>query len=82
MHQLIRARFFEVMNLSIDFSGLSYEWSINHLAFFETQRTLEDGRIAMCLGVSLVQSRLNSQREWKLHEDVRFTFSRVEFAEL
>ena len=70
------------MNLSLDFSGLSYEWSVNHLKFFETQRTLEDGQIASCLGANLVQSRLNSQREWELHEDVHFTFSRAEFAEL
>ena len=81
-HQLIRARFFEVMNLSLDFSGLSYEWSINHLAFFETQRALEDGQTAACLGASLVQFRLNLQRDWELHEDVRFTFSRAEFEEL
>jgi hypothetical protein len=70
------------MNLSFDFSGLSYEWSINHLTIFETQRTLEDGQSAECLGASLVQSRLNSQRAWELHEDVRFTFSRAEFEEL
>ncbi|HEX9921836.1 MAG TPA: hypothetical protein VGD99_04175 [Anaerolineae bacterium] len=80
--QLIKVRFFEVMNLSLEFSGLSYEWSINHATFSETQRTLEDGRTAACLGTSLVQSRLNSQREWELHEDVRFTFSRAEFEEL
>ncbi|MEW5960818.1 MAG: hypothetical protein AB1801_24095 [Chloroflexota bacterium] len=48
-HQLIKARFFEAMNLSIDVSGLSYEWSINHMALFETQRTLEDGQTAACL---------------------------------
>lgn len=81
-HQLIKARFFEVMNLLIDFSGLSYEWSINHLTFIETQRVLEDGQTVACLGASLVQSRLNSRREWELHEDVRFTFSRAEFEEL
>jgi len=81
-HQLIKAKFFEVMDLAIDFSGLSYEWSINHLAFFETGRTLEDGQTAACLGTSLVQSRLNSRREWELHEDVCFTFSRAEFEEL
>ena len=81
-HQLIKVRFFEVMNLSFDVSGLSYEWSINHVAFFETQRTLEDGQAAACLGLSLVQSRLNPRREWELHEDARFTFSRAEFEEL
>jgi hypothetical protein len=81
-HQLIQARFFEVMNLALDFSGLSHEWSINHVTFSETQRTLEDGRTAACLGASLVQSRLNSQREWELHKDVHFTFSRAEFEEL
>lgn len=81
-HQLIQARFFEVMNLALDFRGLSYEWSINHLTFFETQRALEDDRTAACLGANLVQSRLNSRREWELHEDVRFTFSRAEFEEL
>ena len=70
------------MNLSLDFSGLSYEWSIHHLTYFETERPLEDGQIAASLGASLVQSRLNSRREWELHEDVRFTFSRVEFEEL
>jgi hypothetical protein len=80
--QLIKASFFEVMNLSIDFSGLSYEWSINHLTFFETQRTLEDAQPASCLGASLVQSRLNPRREWELHEDVGFTFSRAELQEL
>ncbi|MEW5958122.1 MAG: hypothetical protein AB1801_10385 [Chloroflexota bacterium] len=81
-HQLIQARFFEVMNLSLDVSGLSHEWSINHLTIFETQHVLEDGQTAACLGLSLVQSRLNSRREWELHEDVRFTFSRAEFEEL
>jgi hypothetical protein len=80
--QRIRARFFEVMNLAIDFSGLSYEWSINHISFSETERTLETGQTAACLGASLVQSRLNSRREWELHEDIRFTFSRAEFEEL
>ena len=82
VHQLIKATFFGVMNLSIDFSGLSYEWSINHLSFFETECTLEDGQTASGLGLSLVQSRLNSRREWELHEDIRFTFSRAEFEEL
>lgn len=81
-HQLIKASFFEVMDLAIEFSGLSYEWSIHHLAFFETQRVLEDGQTRTCLAASLVQSRLNSRREWELHEDVRFTFSRAEFVEL
>ena len=80
--QLVKARFFEVMNLSLDFSGLSYEWSVNHLAFFETERTLEDGQTATCLGLSLVQSRLNPRRKWELHEDARFTFSRAEVEEL
>jgi hypothetical protein len=81
-HQLIRARFFEVMNLSLDFSGLSYEWSINHLTIFETQRALEAGQTAACLGLNLGQPRLNARREWELHQDVRFTFSRAEFEEL
>lgn len=80
--QLIRASFFKVMNVAIDFSGLSYEWSVNHLTFFETQRALEDGHNESCLGANLVQSRLNSQREWELHEDIRFTFSQAEFEEL
>jgi hypothetical protein len=80
--QRIRARFFEVMNLTIDFSGVSYEWSINHVSFFETERGLEDGQTVACLGASLVQSRLNPWREWELHEDIRFTFSRAEFEEL
>lgn len=81
-HQLIQARFFEVMNLALDFRGLSYEWSINHLTIFETQRILEDGQTAACLGLSLVQSRLKPRREWELHEDVGFTFSRAEFVEI
>jgi hypothetical protein len=81
-HQLIQARFFEVMNLAIDFSGLSHEWSINHVTFFEMERVIEDGRTAACLGASLVQSRLNAHREWELHEDIRFTFSQAEFEEL
>lgn len=80
--QLIKANFFKVMNVAIDFSGLSCEWSVNHLKFFETHRVLEDGQIEACLGANLVQSRLNPRREWKLHEDVRFTFSRAEFEEL
>ena len=80
--QLIKASFFKVMNVAVDFSGLSYEWSVNHLEFFETKRVLEDGQTEGCLGANLVQSRLNSQRKWELHEDVRFTFSRAEFEEL
>lgn len=80
--QLIRARFFKVMKVAIDVSGLSYEWSVNHLKFFEMQRTLEDGHNEACLGANLVQFRLNSQRKWELHEDIRFTFSRAEFEEL
>ena len=80
--QLIKASFFKVMNVAVDVSGLSYEWSVNHLTFFETQCTLEDGHNESCLGSNLVQSRLNSQREWELHEDIRFTFSRAEFEEL
>jgi hypothetical protein len=81
-HQLIQARFFEVMNLSLDFSGLSHKWSVYDVTFFETQRALEDGQTAACLGASLVQSRLNSRREWERHEDVRFTFRWAEFEEL
>jgi len=80
--QLIKTSFFKVMNVAIDFSGLSYEWSVNHLNFFETQRALEDGQEVACLGLSLVQSRLNPRREWELHDDVRCTFSRAEFEEL
>jgi hypothetical protein len=80
--QQIKARFFDVMDLSIDFSGLSYEWSINHMRFFETQRALEDGQSTPCLGASLMQPHLNTRREWELREDVRFTFSRAEFEEL
>lgn len=80
--QRIRARFFKVMNVAIDFSGLSTEWSVNYLKLFETQRTLEDGHNESCLGANLVQSRLNSDREWELHEDIRFTFSQAEFEEL
>jgi len=80
--QRIRARFFKVINVAIDFSGLSTDWSVNHLTFFDTQRTLEDGHNESCLGANLMQSRLNPDREWKLHQDVRFTFSRAEFEEL
>jgi hypothetical protein len=80
--QLIKARFFKVMNVTIDFSGLSHEWSVNYLKFFETQRILEEGQTEACLGVNLVQSRLNSQRKWELHNDVCFTFNRAEFKEL
>ncbi len=81
-HQHIRASFADVMNLTLNFSGLSYEWSINYLQFFETQRPLEGGQTEACLGVSLVQSRLSAARQWELHEDVRFTCGRAEFAEL
>ena len=82
VNQLIKATFFEVMNLSLDFSSLSHEWSVNYVTFFETQRALESGLTAACLGLSLIQSRLNPRREWELHEDVRFTFNRAELEEL
>ena len=80
--QLITASFYEVMNLSMAFSGLSYEWSINHVSISEARRTLEDGRVEACLEAVLTQSRLNNERQWELYDSLKFTFSRAEFEEL
>lgn len=79
--QLITARFFEVMDLSIAFSGQLHEWSVYEVFISETSRALEDGREEACLAAVLLQSRLRDNREWQRHEDLTFTFRRAAFEE-
>jgi hypothetical protein len=80
--QIITASFYEVMNLAMAFSGLSYEWSINHISISEARRTLEDGRVEACLEAVLAQHKLNHARQWELYDSLTFTFSQAEFQEL
>ncbi len=87
--QLIRATFHGVTDLAVLVSGLPYEWSIKYVAIAAATRCL-DGvhlggvqvRWTPCLELVLVQSRLNSNREWELHEDVRLSFDHAELEEL
>ncbi len=80
--QRITARFFEVMDLSVDFSGQLHEWSVYEMFIADARRVLEEGREEACLKAALVQSRLMDNREWQRHEDVSFTFRRAEFVEV
>jgi len=80
-NQLVTASFHSVMDLSVTFSGLLYEWSVYELFIVGTTRTLEDSRTEPCLKASLLQSRLTDNREWQRHEDLEFTFSYAEFDE-
>lgn len=80
--QMIEARFEGVKDLSISFSGVSYEWAINNLTIEESRRTREDGKEESCLRAVLSQSRLKGGREWALHEDLSFTFRSCAFLEI
>ena len=80
--QLVKVRFFEVMDLAVGFSGQLHEWSVYEVFISEARRTLEDGREEVCLKAVVVQSRLMENREWTRHEDVSFTFGRAEFEEV
>ena len=79
--QLVTARFYEVMNLALDFSGRLHEWSVYEVFIAEANRALEDGRKEPCLQATLLQSRLTDNREWQRHEDLTFTFRRAVFEE-
>lgn len=80
--QLIEARFSRVKDLSIAFSGQSYEWAIANLSFTETTRSREDGSVEPCLKATLLQHRLTDGREWVIHEDLSFTFTEATFDEV
>lgn len=72
--QLVEARFNGVKDLRINFSGHSYEWSINSLSLSEASRSRDDGTMEICLKGVLLQNRLEDGRTWVLHEDMSFTF--------
>lgn len=73
-NQLVEARFNGVKDLRINFSGKSYEWSINSISIGETNRLADTGNVEACLKGVLVQNRLEDGRQWVLHEDMSFTF--------
>jgi hypothetical protein len=79
--QLVEARFEGVKELTIAFSGNSYEWAVDTLTIAETERSREVGGVEACLKATLVQKRLNESREWVRHEDVTFTFRGCSFRE-
>ncbi len=80
--QVIKARFFQVRDLSIDFSGKSYEWSILDLSISQTERAAETDRQVRCMQATLTQNRLHNRKEWQPHTDLAFTFQYAEFSEL
>ncbi len=80
--QLVKAIFNRVKGIEIAFSGLSYEWSVNHVEFREGQRTIETNDLEPCLAFALWQPMLTAKREWELKEVMRFTFTKAEFMEL
>ncbi len=80
--QLILATFHGVTGLAILVSGLAYEWSIKYVSIAAATRCLDGVRRTPCLELVLVQSRLNPNREWEPHEDVRLAFDHAEFEEL
>ncbi len=80
--QLVKAVFRRVKGIQIAFSGLSYEWSVNHIDIQETRRVLEAHEIETCMSAALIQPRLNERREWELQEVLSFTFTDGEFEEL
>ena len=81
-NQMIEARFEGVKDISMSFSGISYEWSIINLTITEAVRPREVGGEEACLKAVLTQSRLNDEREWVLHEDISFTFRDCAFREI
>jgi hypothetical protein len=80
--QLVVAKFSSVMGLEFSISGLSYEWSVNGLHIQHTTRRTELRADEPCFTAILLQNRLNEENEWKLHEDLKFTFLQAEFDEL
>jgi hypothetical protein len=80
--QLIEASFNGVKDVSADFSGNSYEWSISNVSINEARRQSENGAIEECLQLIVVQNRLDSAREWRLHDDLSFTFKTCTFREI
>ncbi len=79
-NQMVQGKFHRVKELSIAFSGFSYEWSINSLAISQATRPNEAGGVEKCLKAVITQPRLVDGK-WELNEDFSFTFLEAEFAE-
>lgn len=79
--QLVEAEFRQVKDLSFNFSGQSYEWSILNVLVTESTRTREDGSNESCFKAVFLQNRLESNA-WKPSEDVAFTFTEGSFHEI
>jgi hypothetical protein len=78
--QMIEAKFRQVKDLAIQFSGQAHEWSILNVSISESSRAREDGTAEPCFKAVILQNRL-VENEWQPNEDLVFTFSEATFDE-
>ena len=60
--QLVEAKFRQVKDPSVNFSGQSHEWSILNVLVTESIRTREDGSNEPCFKAVFLQNRLEGKR--------------------
>lgn len=79
--QTVESKFFQVMDIQSNFSGLIYEWSIDFLEIEETTRIIEGQQTETCMKAVMTQKRLNEQNQWEGYVSLQFTFHNAVFQE-
>ena len=79
--QLIQAKFIQVKDLAVKFSGRPLEWPIITFAIGEAARMNEMNQQVKCFQAVLSFSHLQDDQTWVLEDDLKFTFSSAEFIE-
>ncbi len=80
--QLIQAKFFQLKDLVVNFSGQPHEWPIISFDIRAAERTNQINQQVKCFWAVFSFSHLQHDQTWDLEDDLVFTFAHAEIKEV